>query len=296
MSMKLVEELYTEEEEMAESNLQRVLSTQSVSVLEYRYREEGCFIGANLQILPRQDGRSYDFVNLVPDVVLFKGVNLSEEDKRNLKSWDLNQDNRPAPSLVIEICSDSTYKVDLNNKPRYYGQLGVKKYYSYDPRERTPESDRLIGWQYEADGLPHRIQPDHRGWLWSVELESWVAPAGPEIHLYDLNGQKRLTLMEATEQARIEAEQARLQAEQRLSEERLAKELERAAKEVERKARLAAELEIETEREARLAAELEMKAEREARLVAELEMKAKQQANEDLRQKLRERGIDPDSL
>ncbi len=268
MSSNVAEQLYTEEEEMAESNVQRKLSANLIAVLEYMLWLEGYFIGGNLEILPLKDGRKYSFNNLAPDVAFFKGIALSEREQNNLKSWNMNEANRPAPTVAIEICSDSTWTVDLKQKPLYYGELGVKEYYTYDPRERVSDIGRLRGWRYLPDGTPVPMTSDGRGWLWSEELDSWLVADGPNLRLHDREGQVRLNATETEAIARFEAEQ-RLEAE--------------------RQARLIAEQTAQAERAAK-------EAERKSRLAAERKLKTGQKALADLRQKMRERGIDPDSL
>lgn len=61
--------------------------------------------------------------------------------------------------------------------------------------------------------------PSHptRGWLWSLELQSWLAPDEALLHLHDAQGRLRLTEAVATQAARQEAEAARDQLETRLA-------------------------------------------------------------------------------
>ncbi len=40
------------------------------------------------------------------------------------------------PDVVIEILSDTTWKKDVEDKPRLYRDLGVKEYFLYDPQNK----------------------------------------------------------------------------------------------------------------------------------------------------------------
>jgi hypothetical protein len=179
----------------------------------------------------------------------------------------MRQEKRDAPPLVIEVSSEGTYRGDvgMDKKPRSYGLIGVKEYFAYDPHEPQiyPKKigKRLLGWRYGENKQPVAIEPDERGRLWSEVLESWLMPDGAYLRLYDRDGQMRLTWAEAEELAK-EAERQRAEAE------RLAKEAERQRAEVERLAK-------------------------EAELLAR---EAEQAAKEKAWAKLRELGIDPETL
>jgi Uma2 family endonuclease len=239
MSLETEYELYAEEEEMPESNLQLVLMIYLIGVLKYWYADEGWFVGGNLMVKP-PDATQYtrSFKSLSPDVLVCHGVVLSEAEEQALTSWDMNEPNRPAPSVVFEICSNSTWQIDLDRKPGWYGQIGVREYFAFDPQQFWRGSNvHLRGWRY-VNGLPMELETDERGRLWSVTLDSYVVPDGIRLRLTDRRGRQRLTEKEASEVAQREAErarrkaerearaaqQARQQAEQRLEAERLAKE------------------------------------------------------------------------
>ncbi len=296
MSIELVEQLYSEEEEMAESILQHNLTNEVESVLKEMLGLQDHFVSGNLEILPPKDGWEYSFHSVAPDVVFFRGVRLTKREQNSVKSWNMSQPNRSAPTVAIEICSDSTWTIDVTLKPIYYGELGLKEYYTYDPREGVSDIERLRGWRYLPDGTPIPMLPDEQGRLWSDELESWLVGDGPDLRLYDREGQRRLTQLQASDQ-REATERAAKEAE------RAAKEAERAAKEAERQARIVAERTAKAERaakkaerQARLVAERETKLAQKARLAAERTLKAEQKAMADMRQKMRERGIDPDNF
>jgi Uma2 family endonuclease len=191
------------EEEMPESQTQIDLSDYLRDLLRYMYLMVDSFITGNLAVFPPT--KDYPFTYLAPDVALFKGVKVSEEEKVHLNSWLMRKPNRPAPTVVFEISSKDTWQQDLDPKPTHYHLLGVREYFAYDPQGYWPGERRLRGWNY-ANNMVEELEPDDRGWLWSAELESYLVPNGPYLRLYDREGNIRLTEKEA---ALLQAEQER---------------------------------------------------------------------------------------
>ncbi len=111
------------------------------------------------------------------------------------------------------------------------------------------------------DNQAQVLPADIRGWVWSETLESWVGAEGTQIELYDREGHKRLN----AEAAAQRAEQLALQAE----------ETARRAEETARRAEEAARRAEETTRQ---------------------RQEAERAAKEKAWAKLRELGIDPESL
>ncbi len=218
MSSEIIEQLYVEDEEMADSNLQFNLIHYLVALLRFVYRAEGWFISGNLKILPRS-GPRYTFANVAPDIAFFKGVVLSEDDQNNLTSWDMKQPNRPAPAVVFEICSEATWTTDVLPlmKPDFYRQLGVKEYFTFDPQGFwTNETRRLRGWRYPATDGAVELVADEQGRLWSDEMESWLVPDGVNLWLFDHHDNRRLSEAETERQAREVERQALVELRQKL--------------------------------------------------------------------------------
>jgi Uma2 family endonuclease len=150
--------------------------------------------------------------SISPDVLVFKGIAISQEERKYMASWRI-EENHPAPPVVFEISSDATWKNDIERgeqqKPAIYERIGVKEYYAYDPfHERVWQGEprRLLGWRYEESSKPIAIIPDERGWLWSEELDSWLGADGEYLRLYDRAGNLRLTNTEAAEARILELE------------------------------------------------------------------------------------------
>jgi Uma2 family endonuclease len=194
------EEILAEEEPpdtTAQSDLERYL----IDVLEWLYRAENWFIGANLAIV--YDKRKY----LPPDVSVCKGVVLTPAQRVAQKSYRIRLPDRPPPPVVFEVGSKETWQHDLGYKVERYGEMGAKEYFAYDPntpRVWRKKPSRLLGWRYFG-GLPYELQPDARGWLWSDELDSWLVPDNEYLRLYDRHGQRRLKETEALKMAEQQA-------------------------------------------------------------------------------------------
>ena len=191
----------TKEDLMGESAAQSHLIFYLLKVLEWLSRAEQWFVISNLNIYRERRRNEYP---LAPDVAVFKGVVVPNVADRKLRSWRLYEPNRPAPRVVFEISSEETWREDLDHKPAAYALLGAQEYYAYEPNDPPywPKSaGRLRGWWLESGVMIER-SPDERGWIWSEELESWLAPDGALLRLYDRDGHIRLTEGEAQRAAK----------------------------------------------------------------------------------------------
>ncbi len=197
---------FTRKDLMSEADAHFKLIKYLVTLLEWYYRLENCYIGANINVY-QDPGKNQKPIS--PDVMLVKNLVLAREERRKLKSWKMRLKNRPAPTVVFEISLGKTWREDLEQKPAQYLKLGVKEYFSYDPNDPTvwriePRQRaivRLRGWSYK-NGQIEEIQLNERGWLWSEELDSWLVPDEEFLRLYDLAGRRRLT-GEETAQAKL---------------------------------------------------------------------------------------------
>ena len=223
------------EDEMGDSVAQTVLLTYLGAVLAHLYRETGWFVARNLSFYHAAVRNGQHLIS--PDIAVFVGLALPPAEQRRVTSWEMRparargqgQLARPAPTVVFEVSSGSTWKTDIApgeaSKPWLYGQMGAREYFAYDPNDppvwRTSQrrrlSRRLLGWRYDAGGLPVALEPDAQGRLWSAALHSWLVPDEDLLRLYDATGALRLTPDEHAMRARLEAEQrvAALEAELR---------------------------------------------------------------------------------
>jgi Uma2 family endonuclease len=258
-SLKWYYELYPEELDMSESLQHRDINDYLRQVLLWYYRFEKHLILANQLIF--QPG-----IHTSPDIAVIKNVTLPKN--RKIVSWKVNPPSRPAPSVTLEISSESNWDKDIeaDKLPKQYAELGVKEYFAYDPEGFWGEAGRLKGWRNENGVLHPLVVQNER--VWSNELNCWVACNDDWLWFEDRSGKRLLTEAEAQrEQLAAEAE---------------AREIERQKAEIERQR---AELEKQRAEAESYKAEVE-------RQRAEFE---KQKA-EKMAEKLRELNIDPDKL
>lgn len=191
---------------MGESLAQSQLILYLLQVLQWLYHNEQWFVVSDLNIYRQRRRYAYP---LTPDVAVFKGIVIPPTGSRQFKSWRTYEPHRPAPHVVFEISSDSTWKDDIQKKHIQYGILGVSEYFAYDPNDPpywNHNGITLRGWRY-VNGKPQDLVADPYGRLWSEELESWLVPDGVFLRLFDPQGTRRLTEAEAERQAK-EAERA----------------------------------------------------------------------------------------
>ncbi len=229
------------------------LVDQLIQVLRWQYRLETYTIHREANFHETEEKKDKP---LYPDVFVFKS-----KKRFHFKSYKIGVSG-PPPEVIIEIISDDLPANDLVEKPKRYAAWGVAEYFVYDPRERKRKSKkpRLYGWRL-IDGVYQELKPTAKGWLWSEQLDSWLAPAEEMVQLYDNDKNLRLTEAQALfQQVQIERqakedEQWGREAERQAKEvERQAKEAERRAKEAERQAKEAERRAKEVERQAKEAA------------------------------------------
>ncbi|MFP4009394.1 MAG: Uma2 family endonuclease, partial [Spirulinaceae cyanobacterium] len=166
------------------------------------------------------------------------------------------------PDAIVEFMSPSTANVDKREKKRLYGEtFRTRDYFVYDPFD----GESLQGWNLQGTGEYEDLTPNEQGWLWCESLGLWLGTWEGTIlketaiwlRFYDRAGNLVLLAQEERDLERERAEQER----------------ERAEREQER---------AEQERQQREQAEATLAAER--------------QKNQQLRDRLLQMGVDPDSL
>ncbi len=209
-----IEYPYSDGQPMAESDVHRKEMINLIAALDRRYREEpDIYVAGNMFLYYRKgDPRSV----VAPDVFLVRGV-----PKRERKSYKLWEEGR-APSLVIEVTSDSTSDEDVGKKKACYEMLGVEEYILHDPEgdylKPRLQGFRLSRGRYEP--IPRRMDGslDSRVTGLTLQIE------GKNLRLIDIATGERLPwidelgdrLREQDDRIRaLEAELARLRAEQR---------------------------------------------------------------------------------
>lgn len=199
----------SEEDLMGETSWHAALITYLSAVLSWLFKGQLCAVYENLNFYQTSEYMEYP---IAPDLAVIKGVAFE-----HTKSWTVGKSG-PAPQVVFEILSDETWKKDVREKPAIYATMSVQEYFAYDPNQpplRRATARRLFGWRLDTQrGRMAEMTPNEDGWLWSEQLESWLVPDGPSLHLYDHEHQLRLTGEEAESQRADEAvERAQILAE-----------------------------------------------------------------------------------
>ena len=208
----------TEEDLMGETALHIAVIRYLVDVLKWLFHQQVCSVHQNLNFYVTDDEDEYP---IAPDIAVIKGVPFALEI-----SWRIGVTG-PAPQVVFEIASESTWKRDLEEKPGMYAQIGMQEYYAFDPYEpplplSRRKGRRLFGWHRDAStGLMRQLTPRPDDSFWSPQLNSLLRPDGKYLRLYDSSGQRRFTKEEvgeakaeaATERAEREAQARRAETE-----------------------------------------------------------------------------------
>jgi Uma2 family endonuclease len=271
--------LELEEGELADGGPQHALAHYLESLLKWFYRSEHWYVSGNMYVLQHNQPR------IAPNVFICF-TQLSEQEQSEITSWDMREPNRPAPRIVFEIASETTFEQDITDKITSYQQMGVEEYFAYDPatpRIWTSQPSRLRGWRY-ANGNVIELNLDARGWMWSQVFGKWLVPDGRYLRLYHENGQRVTTAEEVLilQQMVFVANERAERAERWLEQEQQEKEEQRQIALKERQARLEAEQREAEAKQAQLAAET----------LAEQRLKEV----EEFTRLLKERGIDLNEL
>ena len=190
------------------------------AALDHHFQvHDDVYVVGNL-LLYYQEGnpREGDFGKSVsPDLMVVLGA--PKHVRSSYRLWE----EPKAPDFVLEIASESTYRVDQVSKRAIYAGIGVSEYWQVDPVGsylRPPlQGFRLVGGRYES--IPHAEGVDGtlRAGSAVLGLELRLNPAAPlrdVFRLYDpVRGEPLRSLREA-EQEREEAEARREHAEAQL--------------------------------------------------------------------------------
>jgi Uma2 family endonuclease len=197
-----VEYPYSDGQPMAESDVHRKEILDLIAALERRYRDApDVYVAGNLFLYYRQgDPRAV----VAPDVFLARGV--PKGDRKIYKLWEEGR----APSLVIEVTSNSTRDDDVSRKKTCYEHLGVEEYILHDP-EGEYLSPRLQGYRL-AGNRYGSILPHADGSLASLATGLTLRVEGNHLRLVDTTTGERLLWVEELEDEirALKAELARL--------------------------------------------------------------------------------------
>ena len=191
-------------EPLAESKLQFTPLTETVHVLERRYRDRAdVFVAGNLLVYYRMNDNE---VRVAPDVMVVFGVADYPRD-----SYIVWREDGKTPDFVMEIASPGTYARDLTEKRDTYAALGVAEYWRFDPTGRlfdtALEGDLLVDGEYQAIRITENEAGMLRGHSDVLELDVCVRPE-LELRLYDPATGTWLRNLDESEDALAETQDA----------------------------------------------------------------------------------------
>lgn len=195
-------QLESDEPEM-ESSLHYLQLALLVSCLDWLWRErEDYFIGANLTVYySQQQLRNREFRG--PDFFVAKNT-----VKRPRRSWVVWQEDGKYPDIIIELLSDSTAKVDRQEKKNLYqNRFRTPEYFWFSPEDLELAGFRLIGQAY------HPIISNESGLLWSDVLGLYLGIYNNQLRYFSPEGELIPTPAEAALEAQTLAETERQRAE-----------------------------------------------------------------------------------
>jgi Uma2 family endonuclease len=116
--------------------------------------------------------------NVSPDVMVIPEIGHAE--RLYFLGW---KEKRPAPAVVFEMASKSTWRENLGEKRRLYERLGVAEYFVFDPQAEYVKPPlrgfRLKGTAYE------KVAAEPDGGMTSQELGLRLIPEGSMLRLVD---------------------------------------------------------------------------------------------------------------
>ena len=197
-----------------ESNLHLRQILLLIQSLEWLWQErEDYFATGNLTIYysPNQK-KSEDFRG--PDFFVVLGTTRNQ----NRRSWVVWQEGGKYPNVIVEILSQSTAKVDRQEKKQIYQDIfRTPDYFWFEPDSLEFQGFTLISGVYQP------IEANEQGWLWSKQLGLYLGIYENKLRYFTAEGELVPSPEEAASQAEdrvTQAEERTTQAEERATQER----------------------------------------------------------------------------
>ena len=164
---------------MAENDWQLHAIINSVSALQYRYRDRpDVYVSGDLFIYYEEGNPR---ARVAPDVFVAFGV--SNHKRPVYKLWE----EGVVPAFVMEVASVSTWREDEGRKAKLYERLGVPEYWQYDPTGEylglKLKGRRLVEGAYVPQSVVESI--DGTLLLRSETLDLDFRVKGEESHFFD---------------------------------------------------------------------------------------------------------------
>ena len=164
---------------MAENDWQLLAIINSVSALQYHYRDRpDVYVSGDLFIYYEEGNPR---ARVAPDVFVAFGV--PSHKRPSYKLWE----EGVVPAFVMEVASVSTWREDDGRKAKLYERLGVQEYWQYDPTGEylglRLKGRRLVEGVYVPQTAVESI--DGTLLLRSETLELDFRVKGEESHFFD---------------------------------------------------------------------------------------------------------------
>ena len=210
-----------------------------------------------------------------PDFFVVLGTERKPRD-----SWVVWQEGGKYPNIIIELLSDSTANVDRETKKTIYQDaFRTPEYFWFDPKTLEFEGFELINSQYEA------IIPTETGRLWSKQLQLFLGIQDNQLRYFFPDGGLVPTLAEVATETQIQIAEAKSQVQAA------------EVKAAEAKSQVQAAEVKAAEAQSQIQAAEVKAAEAQSQIQAAENQAAMEQAKaEQFAQKLRELGVDPNSI
>ena len=195
-------------EPMAESDSARDYLIYGVDSLKIHFKKRtDVYVSGNLFIYYEKE---HPKSVISPDVFVVFGV--ANKQRVSYKTWE---ENHKVPGFVLEITSATTKKVDQEDKPVKYANLGVNEYFQYDPTgdylKPILQGSKLVNGIYEKLPLIQLESGDLMIFSEVLGLELRVTQG--ELRFYDPVTGKKLLSTEERELERVRSDLARQMAE-----------------------------------------------------------------------------------
>ena len=204
-----------DDEPLAETEYQYEPLTYAVAALKAHFADrQDVYVIGDMFVYYRMNDPSGV---VAPDVFVVFGANGNH--KRN--SWFTWREGNLAPTFVMEIASDSTWRIDATRKRDIYAEMGVAEYWRFDPASEcfTPPliGERLVSGEYRP--LPVNMDDDGmlRGHSDVLGLDICVFQ-NLDLRLYDPAKGEWLLNYQETQNALEEAHEANAELERRIQE------------------------------------------------------------------------------
>lgn len=171
-------DLYSDEPPLeTELHLRQILLL--IQTLEWLWRDRNDFYAfGNLTIYYSPNQRKSEYFRGPDFFVVLK------TERKSRKSWVVWEEDGKYPNVIIELLSESTAETDRGLKKQIYQDtFRTPEYFWFDPNTLEFCGFALLQGQYQE------MQPDERGWLWSIQLQVFLGVEDGKLRFFTSDGQ-----------------------------------------------------------------------------------------------------------